>query len=60
MSPNAFRSVLEIDLLGTYHVLRTGYEFLRKPGSVVINISRVSAVGVPISRLRGNSGAWTC
>ena len=43
MSPNAFRSVLEIDLLGTYHVLRTGYEFLRKPGSVVINISAPQA-----------------
>jgi NAD(P)-dependent dehydrogenase (short-subunit alcohol dehydrogenase family) len=43
MSPNAFRSVLEIDLLGTHHVLRTGYEFLRKPGSVVINISAPQA-----------------
>ena len=43
MSPNAFRSVLEIDLLGTYHALRTGCEFLRKPGSVVINISAPQA-----------------
>jgi NAD(P)-dependent dehydrogenase (short-subunit alcohol dehydrogenase family) len=43
MSPNAFRSVLEIDLLGTYQVLRAGYEFLRKPGSVVINISAPQA-----------------
>src|SRR6478672_3961924 len=43
MSPGAFRSVVEIDLLGTYHVLRTGYEFLRKPGSVVINISAPQA-----------------
>ena len=48
MSPNAFRSVVEIDLLGTYHVLRTGYEFLRKPGAVVINISAPQKL------------AWTC
>src|SRR6476659_3320512 len=43
MSPNAFRSVLEIDLLGSDHGLRTGYEFLRKPGAVVINISAPQA-----------------
>ena len=43
MSPNAFRSVVDIDLLGTYHVLRAGYEFLRKPGAVVINISAPQA-----------------
>jgi NAD(P)-dependent dehydrogenase (short-subunit alcohol dehydrogenase family) len=39
MSPNAFRSVIDIDLIGTYHVLRAAYPILRKPGGVVINIS---------------------
>ena len=39
MSPNAFKSVVDIDLLGTFHVLRAGFEHLRKPGASVINIS---------------------
>ena len=39
MSPNAFRAVVDIDLIGTYHVLRAAYPMLRKPGAVVINIS---------------------
>jgi len=36
MSPNAFRSVVDIDLLGSYHVLRAAHPLLRKPGAVVI------------------------
>jgi NAD(P)-dependent dehydrogenase (short-subunit alcohol dehydrogenase family) len=43
MSPNAFRSVLDIDLLGTYHVLRAAHPLLRKPGAVVINVSAPQA-----------------
>ena len=43
MSPNAFRSVVDIDLLGTYHVLRAAYPLLRKPGAVVINVSAPQA-----------------
>lgn len=43
MSSNAFRSVVDIDLLGTYHVLRAGYPFLRRPGACVINISAPQA-----------------
>lgn len=39
MSPNAFRTVVDIDLIGTYHVLRAAHPMLRKPGAVVINIS---------------------
>jgi NAD(P)-dependent dehydrogenase (short-subunit alcohol dehydrogenase family) len=37
MSPNAFRSVVDIDLLGSYHVLRAAHPLLRTPGAVVIN-----------------------
>ena len=44
MSPNAFRSVVEIDLLGSYHVLRGAYPLLRKPGAVVINVSAPQAI----------------
>ena len=43
MSPNAFKAVVDIDLIGTYHVLRAAYPVLRKPGAVVINISAPQA-----------------
>lgn len=44
MSANAFRSVVEIDLLGTFHVMQAVYPLLRKPGASVINISAPQAV----------------
>ena len=44
MSANAFRTVVDIDLIGTFHVLRAGYQFLRKPGASVISISAGQAV----------------
>lgn len=43
MSANAFASVVGIDLNGTFHVLRFGFEHLRKPGACVINISAPQA-----------------
>jgi len=43
MSANAFRSVIDIDLLGTFHVMRSAYPWLRKPGACVINISAPQA-----------------
>ncbi len=43
MSPNGFAAVVNIDLLGTYHVLRAAYPHLRKPGSSIINISAPQA-----------------
>lgn len=39
MSANGFKTVLDIDLLGTFHVLRQAYDHLRKPGAAVINIT---------------------
>lgn len=39
MSPNGFAAVMNIDLLGSYHVLRAAHPFLKKPGASVINIS---------------------
>jgi len=44
MSANAFRTVVEIDLLGTFHVARAGFEFLKKPGAVFIAISAPQAL----------------
>ncbi|MFD0850230.1 SDR family oxidoreductase [Sphingosinicella xenopeptidilytica] len=44
MSANAFRTVVDIDLIGTFHVLRAAYAFLRKPGASVISITAGQAV----------------
>ena len=39
MSTNAFKTVVEIDLLGTFHVMKAAYDFLKKPGASIINVS---------------------
>lgn len=39
ISSNGFRAVMEIDLLGTFHVLRAAYPLLRRPGASLISIS---------------------
>ncbi len=39
MSSNGFRTVVDIDLNGSFNVLRAAHAFLRKPGASVINIS---------------------
>jgi len=44
MSANGFRSVVEIDLLGSFHVLQAVYPYLAKPGASVIHISAPQAV----------------
>lgn len=43
MSANAVRSVVEIDLLGTFHVMKACYQYLTKPGASVVNISAPQA-----------------
>ena len=53
MSANAFRSVIEIDLLGTFHVMQGAYPYLKKPGASVINISASSG-------LDSHAGAIPC
>lgn len=44
MSANGFKTVIEIDLQGTFNVLRASHAFLRKPGASLINISADHAV----------------
>jgi NAD(P)-dependent dehydrogenase (short-subunit alcohol dehydrogenase family) len=39
MSANAFKAVIDIDLLGTFNTCRAAYEHLRKPGASIISIS---------------------
>jgi NAD(P)-dependent dehydrogenase (short-subunit alcohol dehydrogenase family) len=48
LSSNGFKTVVDIDLLGTYNVLKHSYEFLRKPGASLISISAPQAE-VPMS-----------
>lgn len=43
MSPNAFKTVVDIDLMGSFHVLRAAFPHLRRPGASVINISAPQA-----------------
>ncbi|HYD99110.1 MAG TPA: SDR family oxidoreductase [Alphaproteobacteria bacterium] len=43
ISSNGFKSVMDIDLLGTFHVLRAAHAFLTKPGASIINISAPQA-----------------
>lgn len=43
MSAKGFRTVIDIDLNGTFHVLRGAHQFLRKPGASVISISAPQA-----------------
>jgi len=43
MSANAFRAVIDIDLLGTFHVMQAIHPYLLTPGACVINISAPQA-----------------
>ncbi len=44
MSTNAFKAVVDIDLLGTFNVLRSCFEFLNKKSASLINITAPQAV----------------
>lgn len=39
MSANAFRTVVDIDLIGTFNVFRASFDHLRKPGASLIAVS---------------------
>ena len=39
ISSNGFRAVMEIDVLGTHHIMHAAFPHLRKPGAVILNIS---------------------
>lgn len=39
MSANGFKSVVDIDLLGTFNTCRAAFEYLRKPGASIVSIS---------------------
>lgn len=43
MRPNGFKAVVDIDLLGTFNVMKAAYPHVRKPGGSLINISAPQA-----------------
>src|SRR5687767_7547257 len=43
MSANGFKSVVDIDLLGTFNTCRAVFEHLERPGASIINISAMQA-----------------
>jgi NAD(P)-dependent dehydrogenase (short-subunit alcohol dehydrogenase family) len=43
LSANGFKTVVDIDLRGTFHVMKAIFPHLRKPGASVINISAPQA-----------------
>ena len=44
MSANAFKSVIDIDLLGTFNTCRAAFEYLERPGASIVMISAPQAV----------------
>ena len=49
MSANGFKAVVDIDLLGSFNVMRNAHAYLRKPGASIINISAPQAlVAMPL------------
>lgn len=43
ISSNGFKTVIDIDLLGTFHACRASFEHLRKPGASIVAISATHA-----------------
>ena len=49
ISSNGFRTVTDIDTLGTFHVMRASYDALTKPGASVVSISAAQAwIAMPL------------
>lgn len=44
LSPNGFKTVVDIDLLGTFNVFKASYRYIQKPGSVLLAISAPQAI----------------
>jgi NAD(P)-dependent dehydrogenase (short-subunit alcohol dehydrogenase family) len=44
MSANAFKSVIDIDLLGTFNTCRAAFEHLERPGASIVTISAPQAI----------------
>lgn len=44
MSSNGFKTVVDIDLIGTFNVLRASFQYLNRPGASLISITAPQAI----------------
>ncbi|HET9160309.1 MAG TPA: SDR family oxidoreductase [Caulobacteraceae bacterium] len=51
MSANAFKTVVDIDLLGTFNVFRASYDVLNRPGASLIAITAPQAVRASVLQI---------
>lgn len=51
MSANGFKTVVDIDLLGTFNVFRASYGYIRKPGASLIAITAGQAVQPTVAQI---------
>jgi NAD(P)-dependent dehydrogenase (short-subunit alcohol dehydrogenase family) len=51
LSANGFKTVIDIDLLGTFNVFRASYPYLRKPGASLIAMTAGQAVQPMMSQI---------
>lgn len=55
LSPKGFKTVVDIDLLGTFNVFRVGYEHLRTPGASLIAITAPGARRPGLHQVHANA-----
>ena len=55
ISSNGFRSVLEIDVLGTHHVMTAAYPHMTKPGCSIINISAGQSLRAQVGQVHASA-----
>ena len=44
LSPNGFKTVVDIDLIGTFNVFKASWDYITKPGASLISISAAQAI----------------
>jgi len=55
ISPNGFRTVIEIDLIGNFNVLRASFPYLNKPGASLISITAPGGTHPSMFQVHANS-----
>ncbi|NGY04358.1 SDR family oxidoreductase [Solimonas terrae] len=55
LSPNGFKTVVDIDLMGTFNVMNRAYPLLKKPGACLINISAPQACQAVAYQIHANA-----
>jgi NAD(P)-dependent dehydrogenase (short-subunit alcohol dehydrogenase family) len=55
LSPNGFKTVIDIDLIGTFNVLRASFDYLNKPGASLISITAPGGTHPSLFQVHANS-----